>query len=283
MAKNRLTTPRGPLPAGNFKVIKVADLKIDRSYQRDLDEDRVVAMAAAFQRELLGVPVVTSRGNGEVYVIDGQHRRALAERVGLTDMLCRIVTCKSIQDEARLFLDLNGLVAAVQAYAKFHARITAREPIAIAINTIVEAEGLRLCPYKVDRGVTAVRALEKVHTKYHNLPRVLHVLTMWLDGDPSAYDGTIVYDVGSFLHEHKDARESRLVDALRAVSARDLKRKVKAMKIDLGGTRPEAALRALRAIYNEKLRGKHRLNRKSNGNGAANGAARSSRQLEARA
>lgn len=273
MAKNKTTTPRGPLPSGNFRVIKIADLKVDRSYQRDLDEKRVDAMAAAFDKDLMGVPVVTMRGGGDAYVVDGQHRRALAERMGVKEMLCRIVICKTIADEAQLFLDLNGLVKAVGAFAKFNARLTAREPVAITIAGIVEAEGLRLCPYKVEHAVTAVQCLEYVHARYNNLARVLHVLTMWLDGDPSAYDGTIVKDVGAFLYEHSSARDARLVDALREVSARELKRKTKAAKADLGGTRSEAAMRALRAIYNEGLRGKHRLDRRQL-NGHANGSSK---------
>jgi hypothetical protein len=269
MAKTKTTAPRGPLPSGTFRIIKIADLKVDRSYQRDLDEKRVDAMAAAFDKDLMGVPVVTLRG-GDVYVIDGQHRRALAERMGVKEILCRIVVCKTVADEAQLFLDLNGLVKAVGAFAKFNARLTAREPIAIAITNVVHNAGLRLSPYKVDHAVTAVQCLEYVHTRYSNLGRVLHILTMWLDGDPSAYDGTIVKDVGAFLHEHEKANDARLVNALRDVSARELKRKTKAAKADLGGTRSEAAMRALRAIYNDGLRGKSRLDRRQL-NGKANG------------
>lgn len=56
--------------------VALADLKVDTGYVRPLDEARVDEMARDFIEALLATVVVNRRPNGDLYVVDGQHRVA---------------------------------------------------------------------------------------------------------------------------------------------------------------------------------------------------------------
>lgn len=263
MSKNEQTTKTAKkAPAPNYRYIDIASLDVDRGYQRDLDDRIVNHIVGNYNPELMHPVDVVSRGNCKYYALDGQHRIAAHRALGLDKVYCRILPSRTESDEARLFLGLNGDLDgkrhAVAAFSKFRARLKANEPIALEIADVVKRAGLRLTPHKASHGVTAVQALEWVHTRHTNLERTLMILTMWQDGDAGAYDNGFIRHVSGFLAVHEDAVDSQTVSVLREVSTEELKKKIKATKADFGGTLSEAATRTIRALYNARCKGRMR-------------------------
>lgn len=242
-----------------YQTIKLADLRIDSTYQRGLDEHHAQAIADNFDPQRLGPVAVVKRGDGSFFVVDGQHRTAALRRLGVDHALCRVLTAANREEEAKLFFDLNRDIKPVSAFYKFIARVRFKESVAAEIAEIVEDAGLRLCMDKLPGNVAAVVALEAVHTRYGNLAQVLRILSAWQADDPYVFDGVFVTDVGAFLSEYPGAKEAKLIAALHRVTPSAVKKMARALKMDLGGTRSQNGVRALRSIYNEKLRGTHRI------------------------
>ena len=86
--------------------IKLKDLKVDTSYQRIPEEKRIRAIAKNWDDMKANLVHVSHRPDG-YYVIDGNHTRLACERVGRTDILCRVHEGLTREDEARLFSELN--------------------------------------------------------------------------------------------------------------------------------------------------------------------------------
>jgi hypothetical protein len=80
----------------------------DPTYQRDLDTRRAVEMAGTFDRRLLGVLDVSRRDDGRYAILDGQHRHATVVAVTpLAHVVCNVYEGLTVEDEARLFHELN--------------------------------------------------------------------------------------------------------------------------------------------------------------------------------
>lgn len=242
-----------------YETIKLGDLRIDSYYQRDLDKNHVQHIVDNFDPQRVRPISVVRRSDGSYFVVDGQHTTASLRQLGHSQALCRLLTAETRDDEARLFHDLNQGIKPVSAFYKFMARVRFKDRVAVEIAEIVEDAGLRLCMDKLPGNVAAVVALEAVHTRYGNLAQVLRVLSTWQPDDPYALDGVFITDAGAFLSEYPAAKESKLIAGLRRVTPSALKKMTRAFKMDLGGTRSQNGVRALRSIYNEKLRGTNRI------------------------
>lgn len=238
-----------------IELIAVDDLKVDAEYQRDVDEDAVRLMFESFDSRLFRPIEVARRADGTVWVVDGQHRLMLALMRKMTHVVARVHDVKTPAAEARLFLDFNGSSTAVRAWSKFRAGVKAGDEVPTQVHAIVYDLGLRLAEVRRDFAISAVRALETVHTKHKNLRRTLELLTGWCDGKPDVYDGDTILGFGSFLAAHPTTIDRRMVSVLRNVAPRELKRRIRLAKDNYAFSRTEATHHVLREIYNYK-RGK---------------------------
>lgn len=76
---------------GKLILLRVGDLRVDSSYQRDLNQVRVRRMAKVYDRDALGALEVSLRDD-TYFVVDGNHRRALVIEVEGEDalVLCHV-------------------------------------------------------------------------------------------------------------------------------------------------------------------------------------------------
>jgi len=115
-------------------------------YQRRLDYARAQRIADNFDDRLLNDPKVSFRDGG-FHVFDGQTTlTALKILAGTDDTLvrCRVYEGMTLEDEARLFAAQFGDSKPVAACELIRAKIVAKDPVALAINFIVESVGLHL-------------------------------------------------------------------------------------------------------------------------------------------
>lgn len=267
-SKNGMATVKRNKTAGAFddgyKVIDLDRIRVhladDGGYQRALDEHHVSAIVANFDPQQVRPISVVYRGKGHerpdgfYYAVDGQHTCEALRRIGRQAAYCHVLDAPTVAEEAALFHALNTTPKAVNALDKFRARVAAKDEAALRIDGIVRSYGLRISGDKIVGCVGAVVALEQVHQRTGNLAAVLRVINAWQSGDPYAFDGVFITDVSAFLAEYPAASETTLIRQLKRYTPKEIKQIAKRYKVDLGGTRQQNGVRAIRQIYNEKLR-----------------------------
>lgn len=139
--------PRGTMPG--IEWVHVAELTVDSSYQRSIDNDgsrRLIAsIAANFDWRLCAPLVVSRRPDGSRVIIDGQHRWAAALRRGdLLQLPCCLFTYGSPEDEARMFIVANRARKAMNRMDDFHAALAAGDEDALDIRRLVSEAGLAI-------------------------------------------------------------------------------------------------------------------------------------------
>lgn len=242
--------------------LRPSKMKIDLRYQREPDDARVRAMADSINEQLLGVPVVSTRDNGDVYAIDGGHRITALCLAGLGDksIMVEEYTGLTVAQEAQMFWDLQDKRRGMAAFNSFKARVTAQDPEALEIVRIVKSAGLRVSPTPAFKTICAVKSLEHVHRKHKNLAKVLSVLVNWADGDPRTFEGKIIKDVATFVSYYADNVDIlALSRSLSPIAPESLSRKIKAFRGIEEIPRDLVVLKVIRDIYNKTNKGKRRL------------------------
>lgn len=188
------------------EVIATGRLKIDPSYQRELNEKRVQAMANQWSDRLADAITVSAR-NGSWYVIDGQHRLAAARLAGVGSMAAVVHVGLAPSEEAGLFADLNTLARRPTANQIFKARLEAGDESALSIRAACQQSGVTLDlansggMAKVPHVTRAVAALERAYEAGGaRLVRqiLLTLRTAWPE-DHRALEATPIFGVGGFI------------------------------------------------------------------------------------
>lgn len=234
--------------------VKASSVKVDLSYQRPPDDKRIASIAEKFEIDRVGVPVLSMRKDGSLWVLDGQHRFAAMIAAGLGDTLvmCLCHEGLTLEDEADWFLKLNNGRVAVDTMAKYKARIVAKEPIALEVNAIIRSRGLTVSNCPSAKTVSAIQAAEWVHCHRSNLAVVLDVLKPWAAIDHHALDGNLIKAVGLFLAECTEADPAHLRRRLCDLSPALVMQQIKTAARDF--PRWVAACLTLRLQYNKKTR-----------------------------
>lgn len=145
--KKSFRRPIGSMPS--IEWVHVADLSVDQSYQRSIDNEasrRLIAgIAANFDWRLCAPLVVSRRPDGSKVIIDGQHRWAAAVRRGdLPQLPCCLFTYDSPEDEARMFIVANRARKPMNRLDDFHAALAAADEDAHDVRRLVEEAGLKV-------------------------------------------------------------------------------------------------------------------------------------------
>lgn len=98
-----------PGDKGEFMWLPKESLKIDLSYQREIDsKTRVAEIARNFDWALFGVILVALNDEG-YYILDGGHRvRGAMRREDIKEIPCIVFVFDDISDEAKVFYDFNN-------------------------------------------------------------------------------------------------------------------------------------------------------------------------------
>lgn len=139
------------------------DLLIDvDNYQRKTtSRNKVNKIASDFDWMLFEVLVVALRADGRHYVIEGGHRlRAAWKRADIDELPCIVFNHKSIQDEAKTFVDSAMSISSISSVDKYKAQLCAREESALRVAALLDRHGLRVTRSSEEiGGITAVQTL----------------------------------------------------------------------------------------------------------------------------
>jgi hypothetical protein len=132
------------------------------AYTRPVSEAQIERMIrSGFDRKKLGVVMLSLQHDGRFAVLDGNHRREVAKKVGETEMLSRIFIDLTYEEEAALFVDFNTINRPT-ALDRFRAKIEMKEPVALDIVEILARYGLRVALTGPANGaIQSIHALEQ--------------------------------------------------------------------------------------------------------------------------
>lgn len=135
-----------PGPAPMLQWIRIENLVVDDSYQRDLKPGNwraIQKVADTFKWSRFSPVFVAPVEGGCFAIIDGQHRTHAAAICGFAEVPCQVVQM-SVAEQAASFAVVNGLVTKVTLFQIYKAALTAGEPWALACAQICKDAGCRL-------------------------------------------------------------------------------------------------------------------------------------------
>ncbi len=254
--------------------MKVADLFVDHTYQRELDVRRTKELAAAWDPRMAGIVEVSERPDGQsprFAVIDGQHRVAAAALLAEPPvMVVNVHSGLSLAEEAALFDKLNRQRRAPTTWDHWRSRKIANDETVMAIEVAVakvkdpigKAARLVINSAPKDGHVRCTSTLEKLAELGGPklVGETLQLIYDCWDDRLDAYDAPIVHGVGLLLHylgEPADPRRrpidtARLRDVLLGMLPRQLKTRALALREHTHGSQAKLVAIAAMDAYNRK-------------------------------
>jgi hypothetical protein len=153
--------------AARLRWVPLRLMRVNPLAQRDLNRAWVAQLAACFDPERLGAPVVSYRGDW-YWLLDGQHR-VEAYKLWLGAWEDQEIQCWCYQGlteakEAGQFLRLNDTLT-VGAFAKFKVAVAAGRDAEADVDRIARALGLRIAAGRAGGGICAVATLRRVYDR----------------------------------------------------------------------------------------------------------------------
>lgn len=115
----------------------------DEAYQRPPNWAAIRKEAARFDPTLISTIDVSQRSPSRFAILDGQQRVEMIRLVGKSTVWASVYAGMDLASEARFFLKRNRDRKAVHPYYTFRAQLTSGDPLAVAVNEIVEKHGYR--------------------------------------------------------------------------------------------------------------------------------------------
>ncbi|EQB03699.1 hypothetical protein L286_11810 [Sphingobium sp. HDIP04] len=258
----RIKPAIGTPPAPQFQPLE--NLKVDDTYQRSIEggasRTLIVKIAENWDWRLC-LPLLVSRRNGELFVIDGQHRlEAASLRGDIPHLPVVIFDFDDPKAEAELFVQANRSRRAMGMLDDFHAAVVAGDKKALEINETVQRAGLAVgriaaWQYWKPGEVVFVNAIKRALTAQGQEVAVLALSTMAKAFEGLAMvGGSSIFDaLCKLIHEANTSGNPLDLDLMQIVLAevglpgwQEVTRGVEG-----GMERAEVMLRALRKSYEE--------------------------------
>lgn len=243
--------------AGAIEAVAIDDLHLDHVYQRDLSADLVQKMANNWDMAVAGTITVSRRPNGDLYIIDGQHRAAAAKLAGEEYILAQVLEQKGRADEAQMRLRGN-VRRGDKAQERFRAQLAAGDPESKAIVKLCDQFETQINPYPESRaGINAVSQVEFIYRidKGILLTRVFEVIQKtWgtVGGEHSS--ANVLRGLAWLLHRQGgELSVPRLIERLQVEGVGAVDRKARAHKAAMGGSLWLNWYRAAIEVYNHRL------------------------------
>jgi hypothetical protein len=140
----RLKSMIGSPPTPAFCLVD--NLQVDDSYQRSIEggaSQKLIVKIAENWDWRLCLPLLVSRRQGQLYVIDGQHRLEAARLRGdIRDIPVVVFDFDDPKAEAELFVQANRARRPMQKLDDFHADLAAGGAESVAVNKVITDAGL---------------------------------------------------------------------------------------------------------------------------------------------
>jgi hypothetical protein len=210
------------------RLLRMEELLVDHGYQRPVAWPFVRREAARFDASLVGTIDVAERGRGAVFaVLDGQQRMEICKMNGKTTIWASIYSGLDLASEARFFLHKNRDRKVVHPYYTFRARVTAKDPEAVAIEGIVTANDYVLAvgaarpDTSLERNIAAIAAIEEAYKTVDEegrecLTPTLLVLRKSTLGRQNGQNGLLIRGLARLFRAHPELDDKHLGEVIAA-------------------------------------------------------------------
>lgn len=206
-----------------FQIVPIEHLIVDEAYQRPLG-GLVKEIADGYDPALVGAVVANRRREGQLALIDGQHRVAGLTGRGIEVVPAVVFEKLSRQQEAQLFADLQTKRRNITTLQRFKAQIAAGDKRAKVIRKVAEETGWEIGKQE-HNGLRAIAALESLHDRGPDvLRRTLHIAKQaWPAHDAKdAAHGSLLRGIGRFIVDH-DPDDARLITRLTGTTPQEVR------------------------------------------------------------
>lgn len=124
--------------------LSIDEIAFDMRYQRPLSQYKVNEIANQFNAVAAGTPVVNVRDDGQQIGMDGQHRIAAMKKRGISHVQCKVTRGLTLEQEAQIYVYCNTVRKNPSALDTFRARLITKDPLIMAISSVVEKCGLEI-------------------------------------------------------------------------------------------------------------------------------------------
>jgi len=233
-----------------------------RKAQRPFNQKWADEIAEKFDPDKFEPILVTKpNGAGVFHIVEGQHRKAAAEKWGGSNQQvpCRIIAEADPSRAAEIFLGINEGRKAVKPVQRFLTAIEAGREHEVTINEIVKRCNYRISDAKLDGSISAVAALKRAFANFG--PNILRFTLdtcriLWGE-DPQGVRGDIIDGVSVFMnefHTHVDRNHLKRVIASLYPSPHKFLDAAKYAADQQNETLPIAMSGLIRDRYNRKMR-----------------------------
>lgn len=204
-----------------FEELFAAELKVDMTVQRGFHPVHAKQLRAAWDVRFIGTLIVSRRTNGDLYLIDGQHRCWVAMQLDSTAIMdCEVYEGLSVEEEALMFLHFNRNRKPPSAFDTFKIGLKAKLPIEVRMQAETSKLGLEISPHKGNRQIAAVAACRRiVGWDVHEtglLEDALRYAEIAFGAHPETWDANLIQAIARLIHHYRAKIDySRLVDRLR--------------------------------------------------------------------
>jgi hypothetical protein len=234
------------------------DQIITAAYCRPLKESVIRQRIAAWDDAAANYLVLSLRESGLYAIIDGNHRRVAAMRMGRKTLPARVFIDLTYEREAELFNLLNTQNRP-SALDRFIARLEAGERKVIVMNQIIQRYGLSVGRAGRDGQVSAVAEVEKVYEDFgaDALNDVFRVITKTWGMKHRGLVGNSLRGFAAFFRRYKGLPqfdEARLVRKLKVVEPEVLIAKSNTIHHTMGYDSSGSYGRAILGVYNTAIK-----------------------------
>jgi hypothetical protein len=252
------------------ELVELSRCLVDHSYQRPVDWLWVRKTAATFDPTLVGTLDVSERGHGASFAImDGQGRTESMKLVGKTQAYAAIYSGLDVQAEALFFLHKNSNRKAIHPYYTYSAKLTAQDPVAIAVKEITERYGYEVSIVSasnrnIPEKISAISSLEEAYNRKNDtrtecLSPTLAVLRKATFGLKEGNSAHLLRAVARMFERYEEIDQHRLADVIAERNPSWLLGRMREMGWNVGAQTP-ALVMVLVEEYNRGLPRGEKLN-----------------------
>ncbi len=261
MPKRQQTVAADPpkqLPKSSIEWVDIKTLKIDKSYQREVNPRQVKRIVSDFQPEAYHPLLVGRRDSGADYVVDGLQRLTAGKKLKFTDVMCSVFSSDGRAHEAAIFGRVNKARTAITALNGYRAALVSGDEKTLAINKIIDRRGFKIPtgPNRTWPYIAATGTLYTIANKRDGLQLLESALVCVQQGWTKDADGLMSHSlngVATFLRVFPDCDHDRLIVAMQAYRPAQLIESAQATMKMLGGSRHNIIAQALLKKYNVRL------------------------------
>lgn len=213
------------LPEPILKRIPIENIKF-ADYQRELKPSKVKQIVKNFIPDIMGEPLISFR-RGEFWGIDGQHTIKACQEMGYKELVCRVLTGLTYEEECLRFVILNTGRTRLTANQIFHGRVEEKDPNAVALVELFKKYGFsynKNCSTRGENLIGTVNSFVHMQKNYgmDMVERVLKIIRRAWFGEADSLLASIINGLKTYLNEYSDCDDDILIKALEKIAPCDL-------------------------------------------------------------